>query len=549
MKRIWKMPKMFILMLALTLAVIGCSANETESPNSNQAEGNTQNDGNSGETSGSIANGDVTLSVGTNDNYYTPKSLTSGLPVWQEIEKKTGVKIDWDVVPASQYAQTMKVRVAAAQDLPDILNAPEGDPIKLADQGILIPLDELIEAHAPNITRFFEDYPELKSLMTAPDGHIYAISSVTSGAAKTDPYALILNRRWLDALGLEEPTTLDEWHRVFKAFKEQDPNGNGQADEIPFSPRYATRDLGLFGSALGLHMFYSSGYAPNAQGEMEFQWMKDEAKELIEWSHQLYEEGLIDPEFASFNEEQFNSKFSRDMIGATSGFLANTANFATLQADNGIASPDWMITVPPTGEASEPFYEEYGPLSGWFGITSSADNPEAAIKWLDYVYASEEGSRYMAFGIEGQSYEMVDGKPQFTEWTMNNPDGLDFTAALRSLGAFPTVPWIRATEGYLSDQPAAIMAYKPDLKAQAEHVESYLIPATPLGLPSVEENERLTTLQTDINTYLQENLVQFVMGSKPIDWDKFRSDLNGLGIEEVVAIKQAQYDRFQEALQ
>lgn len=546
MKERWRKLGLMTAMLVPMALIVGCSGGGEANPTTPDSSDSASNIGTG--KAGTIADGTVTLTVGTTDNHYAPKSLTTGLPVWKEIEEKTGVKINWDVTPSAQYANTMKVRVAAAKDLPDILNAPDGDPIKLANQGILIPLDDLIDEHAPNIKKFFEDFPELASLMTAPDGKIYAISSVTSGAAKSDPYSLLIKKDWLDKLGLEEPRTLDEWHEVLKAFKEQDPNGNGAADEIAISPRYATRDLGLFGSALGLHLFYSYGYYPDANGKIEYQWMSDEAEELMVWLNMLYNERLIDPEFASFNQEQFNSKLSRDMVGVTSGFLANSGTFNGLQAENGIDNPNWYAALPPSGSGGEGFYEEYGPLSGWYGITASSTNPEVAIKWLDYIYASEEGSRYMAFGIEGLSYEMVDGKPTFTDWTMNNPDGLDFTEALRTLGAFPTVPWIRATEGHLSLQPEAILEHRPDLKEQAERLHSYLIPAAPLGLPSVEENERLTSIQTDINTYLEENMVKFVMGAQPIDWNKFRNDLTSLGIEQVIEVKQAQYDRYQAAL-
>jgi len=541
----WKMGVAGVLVLALAA---GCTGGGSKDPGTAAPEpGGATSETDGGATGGKIADG-VTLRIGTSDNLYAPKSLTTGLPVWKEIEEKTGVKINWDVVPSAQYVETMKVRVSAGRDLPDILNDPYGDPVKMADMGIFIPLDDLIEKHAPNIKKFFDDNPDIASRMRAPDGKIYALSSVTSGAAKTDPYSLQINRRWLEKLGLQEPRTLDEWYNVLKAFKEKDPNGNGKADEIPLSPQYAVRGLTLFGSALNMHMFYSMGYYPNENGKIEFAWMKDEGEQLIRWLNKLYSEGLIDPEFANFNTEQYNSKIARDLIGVTNSFLNNTSTFNLLQKQNGIDNPNIAPALPPAPAGGKGFYEEYGPLSGWYGITSSSKYPEVAIKWLDYVYASEEGSRYMAFGIEGLSYEMKDGKPVFTDWTMKNPDGLSYTDALRSLGAMPTVPWIRATEGYLSYQPQAIMDLNPDQKKEADRLAEYLVPNAAFGLSSVQESDKLTALMADINTYLDENLVKFVMGTQPIDWAKFRSDLKNLGIDEVLSIKQAQYDRYQAAL-
>lgn len=541
------------LILVLVVTVIGCSNNNGKTENNgnnvnNSGNGNAENNGN-----GNKGNSDegFTISFGTNDNFYAPASLTSGLPVWKEIEEKTGMKVEWDVAPGSQYQEGMQVRAAAGGDLPDIIKDPYWNPMKMVDQGIVIPLDDLIEEHAPNLKQYMEDNPRIASLMRAPDGKIYFLPAVTAGAASSDPYGLVINRTWLENLGLEEPRTLDEWYNVLKAFKEQDANGNGDPnDELPLSPNDKSgRDLRLFASAVGLHLFYSGGYYPNEDGKIEFQFMSDEAEEWVRWLNKLYEEGLIDPEMASYNEEQFNSKISRNLIGVTSGFVNNTESFNSTQKDNGFENPNWYPVLPPANEGVEGFYEEYGPLSGAFGITTSSKQPENAMKFLDYIMASKEGSRYMAFGIEGKSWEMVDGEPRFTDWAVNHPDGLSLTNALRTLGAFPTVPWIRGTEGYLADQPEAILALKPELKEKADYINDYLVPAAPLGLPTAEETGSISSIQTDIGTYLEENLFQFIMGDKEIDWDKFRSDLKAIGIDKVLEVKQAQYDRYQATLE
>src|SRR5690606_28802174 len=110
--------------------------------------------------------GTVSLKVSTADNLYAPKSLTQGLPVWNEIEKRTGVKINWEVVPSAQYNEFINVRLAAGRNLPDIFRLT-GSPVKAAADGVVIPLDDLIAEHAPNIRKLFADNPDFESAMRA----------------------------------------------------------------------------------------------------------------------------------------------------------------------------------------------------------------------------------------------------------------------------------------------------------------------------------------------------------------------------------------------
>lgn len=103
------------------------------------------------------------------------------------------------------------------------------------EEGILIPLDELIIKYGPNITQMFEEHPEVKASITAPDGHIYALPNFNQGSlAKTPTWWY--NAEWLEALGVTElPTTTEGFYELLKRFKTEDPNGNGEADEIPFT--------------------------------------------------------------------------------------------------------------------------------------------------------------------------------------------------------------------------------------------------------------------------------------------------------------------------
>ncbi|MFK7693651.1 extracellular solute-binding protein [Paenibacillus sp. HJGM_3] len=489
-----------------------------------------------------VKDGTGSLTVGVPDNRYAPKSYTQNLPVWQEIEKRTGVKINWDVTPVAQYNQAMNVRLAAASGLPDILQLP-GSPVNYGTDGIIKPLNDLIDKYAPNIKKYFADNPKIANLHKAPDGKIYALSADISGTATTDPLGWLIRKDWLDKLGLKEPTTLDEWYTVLKAFKEKDPNGNGKQDEIPLSNQYTWGGLALFGNALGLHLGeYSYGYSVDANGKIKNDWLDPKAKELIVWLNKLYTDGLLDPEFMSKKTDKILADITREVVGATNNLLNATQKFNAAINKPGV---NWVMTVPPANGTNKPFYEKAAPISGYWAISKDAKNPELAIKWLDYIYASEEGQRFVAYGIEGTSYKMVNGKPVFTDYVLNNPDKLDAVSALRTLGAFPNTPWIRAEKGPLSGQPEALLQPNPQLLEQAKRIEPYLVDNTPLKyiLPTPEEADEEKRLSADINTYQEETLLKFIYGKEPIDWDKFTKRMKELGNDELTAIKQKQYDR------
>lgn len=490
-----------------------------------------------------ISDGSVTLRYAGWDNWYAPASLALNLPVWQEVERRTGVKIKWEVSHYSQYASSMQMKLIAGKGVPDIFALPI-EIHKAVEEDLIEPLDDLIERYAPNIKRFMIDNPAESKRMRGYDGKLYALSSVTTGGEYADPFGLLLRKDWLDNLGLNEPRTLDDWYTVLKAFKEKDPNGNGEPDEIPFMPHYGYRGLTLFGNALGLHLFYSMGFYPDESGRVRAEWLTPEAMKLVAWLNKLYGEGLIDPGFLHRTEESVIAGVSRDRIGATIHFLSRLGQLDSLSRKSAGRDADWLLALPPLEPGYEPFYEKYGPVSGSFVISRQSPHKETAIRWLDYVYASEEGNRLITFGIEGVTYKLVDGQPEYTEFVLNNPDGLDSAGVLRSIGAYPPTPWIRAAQGPLSKSPAALLGNNPKAFELARRVRSMMVDSQPFAEPTAEELATLSSLTPGIQRYMEESIIAFITGAKPIDWEAFVGTLKERGIETVLKVKQAQYDRY-----
>lgn len=490
-----------------------------------------------------VTDGSVTLRYAGWDNWYAPASLSQQLPVWREVEKRTGVRIKWEVSHYSQYPSAMRTKLAAAKDLPDIFALPISLQ-EAIDQELIEPLDDLIDRYAPNIQRFLADNPLEAQRMRAHDGRLYALSSVATGSEYLDPFGLLIRKDWLDRLGLQEPKTLDDWYTVLKAFKEQDPNANGEPDEIPILPQYGHRGLLMFGNALGLHLFYSDGYYPDGAGRVRAEWMTPEAERLVVWLNKLYSEGLIDPGLLHRTEESIIAGAARDQIGASMHFLSRLGQLDMLSRKAASPDAEWLLTLPPTEPGYTSHYEKYGPISGAFVISSQSKHKETAIRWLDYIYASEEGNRLMTFGIEGVTYRMVNGQPEYTETVLRNPDGLDSANVLRSIGAYPPTPWVRAASGPLSRSPAALFSNNPKAFELANRVKSLMVANQPFAMPTPEESAALDELLPRIQSYLDGEIVGFITGAVPIDWRKFTAGLRELGMERVVEIKQRQYERF-----
>ncbi|MCU6712813.1 extracellular solute-binding protein [Paenibacillus sp. J5C_2022] len=552
--------RLMVAALAMLLLFTGCAGNNNE-PEAGTNEGKqaaTEQPSQSGndnpdEAKGKdytlpiVEDGSTTLTVGAADNYYTPASYTQNLPIWKAIEERTGVKVKWDVVPAAQYKQTMTVRLASMKNIPDLLTIP-GDPAKLGSDGVLEPLEELIRQYAPNIRKLFQENPDIHNLLKSPDGHIYSIPSIVTGTSLSDPGAFLIRQDWLDKLDLEQPKSIDDWYAVLKAFKEGDPNGNGKPDELPVALA-SPEAVYFFGDAWGLHLIYSDGWWPDSNGKVQAEWMKPEAKELVAWLSKLYKEGLLDPDYLTSQDDQLSSKITKDQVGSTRVFINRISQYDSNQQKAGVEDVSWVAVTPPTGpNGYKGHAERYGPISGAFGMSALSKHKETAIKWLDFMYASEEGNRFTTFGMEGVTYTMENGEPKFTAYTTNNPDGLNIMNALRTQGAAPTLPWIRHDSGIWSKQPPQTIVGKPKLEEAAAMLQSSIIDPIPFHYIALtpEEASSFKPLHADYTTKLKERLSQLITGAVNIDegWDKFMKELKDLGIDELLAIRQQQYDRY-----
>lgn len=467
---------------------------------------------------------------------------------FQEMEKRTNVKIDFEVSTGTGYEEQFNLMMAS-RDLPDMIlySVWNTQAANYGNQGALLPLEGLIAEHAPNFSRILSDYPELRGQITAADGHIYYLPNLAlEGQLLIQMYPQV-RYDWLDKLGLEDPVTTEDWYQMFKAFKEQDPNGNGEQDELPYVPVNIANLMMLFAPAFGYNytgaqtgFFIDNGvvkYSPYEAGYLE----------LLEYLNRLYAEGLMDPTYASGDYSvtygNLKEKVTNDITGAWFGWAGSFMNtFRSLKEDD----PNFRIgpIAPPKGPHGDQWHISARWQSSGIGIAIASTTKHAveAIKWLDYQY-SEQGVLLNNFGVEGVTYDLVDGYPKYRDHVFNNPDGLTPEESLLlhvpGGGSWATISDGRYLEQYNPPEPAGFTV--------AERVAPYVDMSR--MLPPVqftpEEQRVLTPIMMDLTTFVEENVNNFILGRRSLqDFPKFQQELQRMQVEKVISIYQDAYNRF-----
>ena len=163
------------------------------------------------------------------------KTFDENWIVFKEAFKDTNVKLkSYSSKNLTDEIQAFNLAVSSGS-LPDIISLAYPEKLEsLGMDGGIIPLNDLIEKHAPNIKSFFKKYPRYKMDAVAADGNIYFIPDYYDWYAMRAAQGLFIRKDWINKLGLKIPETMEELYDVMIAFKTKDPNQNGKMDEIPY---------------------------------------------------------------------------------------------------------------------------------------------------------------------------------------------------------------------------------------------------------------------------------------------------------------------------
>jgi len=466
---------------------------------------------------------------------------------YKKLEEMTGTKVEFKhpTGVGNQIQEQFNLMVAS-RNLPDViqtnwLTVPRG-PQNAIDEGTIIRLNDLIDEYAPNFKKFLEAHPEVETMIKTDNGDIYAFPFLRLDDRIKVYYGPVVRQDWLDKLGLEQPTTIAEWENVLAAFRDRDPNGNGEKDEIPFLLEISAVRNELLNSLIGAWGILAKFYQKD--GKVYYGEIQPEFEQFVRTMKRWYDEGLIDPDFAAVDGKLKDAKTSGNQLGLLYGYSSGTiGKFTDLMKDT---VPGFkMAALPhPTLEKGET------PIAGMISptypgehsaaITTAAKEPEKIVRWLDLAY-SEEGHMLFNFGIEGESYTIVDGKPKYTDLITNNPDKLTFKQAqARYMRSHYGGPFVQDVEAFLQQMKYPEQLESLEIWSQAKN-ELQL----PLMTLTAEESSALASIMNDVNTYSEEMIVKFIMGVEPIEqFPEYVENLKRFGIEEAIAIQQAALNRY-----
>lgn len=481
-------------------------------------------------------------------NTQTAKSLTSysEMLLYEQLEQLTGVTIEFQHPAIGQETDQFNIMVAS-NNLPDLVyyawTGYSGGIEKAYQDGVATPINDLLEVYAPNFSILMAEKPEIQKELATDAGTIYYFPCLYEGDLLTVWYGPQIRGDWLETLGLEAPETIDEWHEVLTAFKEQDPNGNGEADEIPFVCKNA---LGVTYSGyafLGAWNINSGFY--NDNGIVRYGAVQPEFEQWLTVMRQWYEEGLIDPDFASTDSTGFKAKITGNVAGSYYGSCSgNLGKYMTALQDTDDSFTLIGVQFPSlTAGDTNVLGGKEGVVTGsGTAITSASANPELSAKWLDYLYG-EEGNTLVNYGVEGVTYYTLnDGTIYYANDIVNNSDGLSVGDAL-SKYSHVTVggPFVENEHFW-----ELLLVFPEQTAAIGEWSKAENNTQMPSSITiSADDSQTIANILSEVETYVNEMVTKYIMGQESLDsFDDFVATIEGMNIDEAIAIEQAALDNY-----
>lgn len=479
------------------------------------------------------------------------------------MEEQTGVRLDVsEYLVTSSDAATQKQLVLASGDYPDIFLTGFTYAEMLnygVKDGTLVPLDEYLTTRLsefPTIESLYTARPEYLNMLTAPDGHVYGMNHFSECGhcrAKNKTY---VNMDWLSQLGMEVPTTLDEFHDMLTAIKTTDLNGNGEADEIALTSCEATFISYIINAFLPCEVG-SGKFTTIKDGVASFGASTEEYRNALRYMKQLFDEGLIDEAAFTQTSEQMSQVVSGEvpMVGV---FSVNGGIYQT-DMTNEYAYGNYRLMMPlKTADGAQ--YADNMSIANMnagasFAMTDACENPDAAMKFMDALMNFDT---YMVrvYGLEGEGWQYAEPgqtnvlggeyRYQFLDTTVGGSVTTDNVI-------FYGGPW-----GALMEYRALWSNLWPDdvlysdskyfesrIELETEELSPYFIETAPdYFFLTEEETTEYSEILTNVKDYVKLATAQFITGVKNIDsdWDSYLGDLERYNVNRFVELYQKGYD-------
>ena len=480
---------------------------------------------------------DVTLTywAAVNGNI-SPNYVSYGdVPFYHALQERTGVKLRFLHPPTGGENEQFNLIVASG-DIPDIMHwdflAYPGGPEKAITDGTIIKLNDLIDNYGPNLKDVLSGNPQYDRMVKTDVGSYFCFPFIRSDPRLCVYQGPIVRKDWLDELGLQPPVTYDDWRNVLTAFKTRKNSPAPLA--IPFNNTSFMYGYGI-----------DSGFYVGTDGRMKWGRVEPAYRDYLSMMAQWYREGLLDPDTATITGQQIQAKITNGTSGAVHGLTGSG-----------------MGVYLPAGKATDPNYDLLGvkspvlrngdkltminidnPFSSGAAQSIGGNNryPEITARFLDYGY-SNEWWLFCNFGTPGVSYTMINGYPTYTDLILRNPNGWPIGQAIASqaMSAYGG-PFLQAYEYF-----EQYLAYPQQLEAVSNWtIDDPFRQKLPPITPTPEESQEVARIMSEVNTYADEMMVRFILGTEPLsNFDTYISTLRRMGIDRVIEIYNAALIRY-----
>jgi len=528
-----------VLTMALFISACSKKANNEPSQNASPSQSSSQETSPSNDAD-EVSNKPITMTMmGFKHPIQGP---WENMIFFKEMEQRTNIKFTFDTPPAEGF-QEKKNLAFASGEVPDIflgaLLTP-GEEVKYGSQGVLIPLEELIEKHAPNIKAMLEEMPDVKKSITAPDGHIYSLPTINKASIAVTP-TMWVNGEWMTNLNITSlPQTTEELYTLLKQFKDHDANNNGKPDEIPLGSSSKAADF-RFGIMPAFGILSREAVVDDA-GKISFGALSDNYKAYLQFMNRLWTDKLMDPDTFTKGFTEMVAKGKADQLGMFPG-AAPILVFKGDKTEDNLKHPVLPpLTSPQNSKKMVPIGS--GIARGAFAITSKNPDPVRSIQWADYLY-SLEGSIFIHYGPEGNLWEYADKEKGVRRYIQH--DGMnseEYRGSLTPDVGTPTSKWVRSEV----EQGWDDVGHQYRFKETEEKLFPYGKEPFPQVYFTFEEQNRLDTITTDLITYLDSMEAKFIIGKESFDnWSKYTDTIKSMNIEKYISIYQDAYDRWKAA--
>lgn len=492
-----------------------------------------------------------TITVGIKQNTNVTSYEDNKFTKW--LEEKANVKFEFVYFTQADANQKLEIMISSGAELPDVLcgfDLSESAIYTYGSQGIFQPLNEYTDTIGVGMQEAFErvDNKNLRKMMTSADGNIYYMPRYNEQIGNMWQLRSWINKTWLDNLGLEVPSTTDELYTVLKAFAEQDPNGNGINDEVPF--------VGASGIKQQAADFIANAFIYNdmtdrwvvTDGKLDVNYNKPEWREALRYMNKLCSENLLSTLTFTMDEAQLKQLLaSGDGVSVVGAFTSNS--FGVMPNDE--RRLEYVPLPPLTGPEGVSWAARFAftPTSRYI-ITRDCKNPELAYRIADLMVTREasifgrwgedgvdwvqpqEGDKCMLedLGFEPTIVPILEfGIPQNSHWFMSHAFvlelGLNDGQTSSNDDPLYSERWVSYSLPYYIG------------KAPAETVEMLKLTA--------EEEETIKDIRSTLNSFVNEYIAAFVTGAADIEseWDAYVKELDNIGLEKYISICQAAYDR------